>query len=70
MDHHLLEHHETGAKNNHATQWIIGCLAVGIALILAIRVFNISVNSIAYFVVLLACPLMHLWMTKSGGHKH
>lgn len=51
-------------------KWI-GICAVLVALaFVAITVFSVSVNTIVYVALLLACPLMHLWMMKDGTHKH
>lgn len=46
------------------------CLA-GIAIaIIAISVFKIPVSTIGTAAILLACPLMHVFMMRDGKHKH
>ncbi len=49
--------------------WLV-CTILLVAVILAVMVFKVSVNTILFSGALLLCPLMHLWMMKDGGHKH
>lgn len=56
--------------NSGTMKWLGICIGIVALAIIAVKVFNVSVNNIAYFAVLLACPLMHFWMMKDGGHKH
>ena len=51
-------------------KWLSICLVVVVLALTAISVFKVSVDNLLFVGVLLACPLMHLWMMKSGGHKH
>ncbi|MBI5614544.1 DUF2933 domain-containing protein [Candidatus Gottesmanbacteria bacterium] len=55
---------------NSSIKWIALCLGAAFVVFIAIAVFKISVNNLFTVGILLACPLMHLWMMKSGGHKH
>ena len=43
------------------------CLAVFAIAVIAITVFKIPVGNLSFFAVLLACPLMHLFMMKGHG---
>lgn len=43
------------------------CLSVFAAAIIAITVFKVSVENLFFFAVLLACPLMHIFMMKGHG---
>lgn len=46
------------------------CIA-GVAIaIVAISVFKVPISTIGFVAILLACPLMHIWMMKDGSHKH
>ncbi len=44
----------------------LGLIALGIA---AIKVFNLPTSAVLLGALLLACPLLHVWM-MSSGHKH
>lgn len=47
------------------------CLAVLVIAVIAVTVFKVSIGNLFFFGVLLACPLMHLFMMKGhGGHGH
>lgn len=57
------------------------CLAVPVIAVIAVTVFKVSIGNLFFFGVLLACPLMHLFMMKGhgdpaspdggqGGHSH
>lgn len=46
------------------------CLGVVVLLFLAVLVFKISFDTLALGALLLACPLLHIWMMRKGGHKH
>lgn len=47
------------------------CLAVLGAAVIAVTVFKVSIGNLLFFGVLLACPLMHLFMMKGhGDHGH
>mgnify|MGYP001572797601 CR=1 FL=1 len=46
------------------------CLAVFAIAVIAITVFKVSMESLFFFAIILACPLMHIFMMKShGGHE-
>lgn len=46
------------------------CLAVLAVAVIAVTVFKVSIGNLFFFGVLLACPLMHLFMMKGhDGHK-
>ena len=51
-------------------RWLWICLGVIALALIAINVFNVSVGNVFFVGALLACPLMHIWMMKDGGHKH
>ena len=52
------------------TKTIGVCLALIAIAPAAIFIFKIPVGSVFLFGVVLLCPLMHIWMMKSGEHKH
>ncbi|MBI1744887.1 DUF2933 domain-containing protein [Candidatus Acetothermia bacterium] len=49
--------------------WLIGCLAP-VAAAVAIFAFNVQVNGVLLFGLLLLCPLSHFLLMRGGGHKH
>lgn len=49
--------------------WLAGCLAP-LAAVVAIWVFNVPVNTVLLVGLFLLCPLAHLFMMRSGEHKH
>lgn len=46
------------------------CVGLIALAVIAITVFQIPVSTVFFGALFLACPLMHIWMMKSGGHKH
>lgn len=71
MENHQGHHVEARTQNQNAVaKWTFICVGVVIALIVAVKFFNVSVNTLAYGAVLLACPLMHILMMRGGNHKH
>jgi len=45
------------------------CLIGAAIAIVVLTVFKIPITNLAYFIFLLACPLLHLFMMKDHGHK-
>ena len=63
---------ETGGRlrrilGNHNFMMVAGC--IGVAL-LAIALYLLGFKSYVLWLVLLACPLMHILMMKGGHHSH
>ncbi len=54
-------------RGNHALLMVI-CCAVPMALLAAVFVFNVDIGSVGLFLIMLACPLMHVFMMKGMGH--
>ncbi|MBI4321421.1 MAG: DUF2933 domain-containing protein [Chloroflexi bacterium] len=54
-------------KGNHALLMVI-CCVVPMALLAAIFVFDVPVGTVGLFLVMLACPLLHLFMMRGMGH--
>lgn len=46
------------------------CLGLIAFAVGAVVFFNVSISTVAFLGFALACPLMHIWMMKDGGHKH
>ena len=67
MQHHMST---SDAPKTSTAKWFGICLLAVIGAIVAIKVFSVPVNTIVYLGILLACPLMHFWMMRGGGHKH
>lgn len=61
-------------KEKQASVFSVRILGICIALIalaaVAVTVFKVSTGTLFFAGVLLACPLLHIWMMKEGGHKH
>lgn len=36
----------------------------------AVFFFNVSLGTLLFAAMALACPLLHVWMMKNGQHKH
>lgn len=72
MDHHNNHSHTVSASKAKSSpiKWLGICIGLAAVAILAIRAFQIPVNTVVFGAVLLACPLMHLWMMRNGEHKH
>ena len=51
-------------------RWLGMCLGLIALAVVAVTIFQIPVGTVFFGAVLLACPLMHIWMMKDGGHKH
>ena len=63
-------------KSNQQGNSIISNKTVGVCgtlialALVAITVFKVPVGTLAFAGLLLACPLLHVWMMRDGGHKH
>lgn len=53
---------------NCCNKWFWICGLSVIAFLLAFFVLKISLASIFFYAILLACPVMHLLMMKGMGH--
>lgn len=49
---------------------IIFCLALIILLLIIIFILKVPLNSLIPSLIILLCPLSHLFMMKSHGHGH
>ena len=56
-------------KKSHLLIMILFCLVPVVALA-AIFLFNVPVNSVLLFGLILLCPISHLFMMKFMGHDH
>ncbi|GEM_PF-116213 len=54
-------------KGNHALLMVI-CCVVPMALLAAVLLFNIPLGTVGFFAIMLACPLMHIFMMRGMGH--
>ena len=56
--------------NKKSMFWVMaGCLAMAIG-VAAVFVFGVPTNTVLLTALVLACPLAHLWMMRSGMHDH
>ena len=46
------------------------CLVVITIAFVAVALFKVPVSTVGFAAILLACPLLHVWMMKDGVHKH
>lgn len=46
------------------------CLGLLVLAVSAVVFFKMSISTVVFLGFVLACPLMHIWMMKDGGHKH
>ena len=46
------------------------CLGLIALAVVALTVFKVSFGTLFLAGALLLCPLLHVWMMRSGGHKH
>lgn len=46
------------------------CLVAVVIVFFAVTIFKIPISTVGYAAILLACPLLHVWMMKDGVHKH
>ena len=52
------------------TKWLVICVGLVALIVAAVKIFKVPLSNVFYVGVLLACPLVHFWMMKDGGHKH
>ena len=56
--------------NKRSIPWVlVGCLALA-AGVAAVFVLGIPTNTVLLVALVLACPLAHLWMMRTGMHNH
>lgn len=56
--------------NKRSIPWVlVGCLALA-AGVAAVFVLGIPTNTVLLVALVLACPLAHLFMMRSGMHDH
>jgi uncharacterized membrane protein len=61
----------TGSKaQGSSLKWLGVCIGLIALAIIAVTIFRIPVSTVFFGALFLACPLMHVWMMKDGGHKH
>lgn len=49
---------------------LLVCLAVFPIAVIAVTVFKVSIGNLFFFGILLACPLMHIFMMRDhGSHR-
>lgn len=46
------------------------CFGLLTVVFIALSVFRVPVGTLFFAGALLACPLLHIFMMKDGGHKH
>ncbi len=46
------------------------CLILLMVVFMAVSVFRVPAGTLFFAGALLACPLLHLFMMRNGGHKH
>lgn len=68
MDHTTHQQKSKGFPLSGGT--LLLCLGLLALAIVAVALFKVSFGTLALFGLVLACPLMHVWMMKDGGHKH
>ncbi len=66
MDHSKMNHSSKASNVN----WVLVCVGVVVAAFIAVKAFGVPLTNVVYFGAILACPLMHIFMMRSGGHKH
>lgn len=62
--------HTTAGSSLLKNKTLLICLGLLGAVGTAIYIFNVSISTAIFLGFALACPLMHVWMMKNGGHKH
>ena len=54
---------------NHTWLMVLGCL-IPVAAITAVTVFQIPLDTVVLFGLVLLCPAVHLFMMRGMGHSH
>lgn len=57
-------------NHNSTLKWLGICFGIVVLALIAVSIFKVSMSNLFFVGVLLACPLMHLWMMKDRDHKH
>lgn len=57
-------------KSSQVTKIGIVCLLLLTIGFIATFFFDVSFGTLLFAAMALACPLLHVWMMKNGGHKH
>ena len=56
--------------NQRSMLWVLGgCLAMALG-VAAVFGFGVPINNVLLVALVLACPLAHLFMMRSGMHDH
>lgn len=61
--------HSGGSMGKMGLLMVIGCL-LPLAVLAAIYVFNLPLNTVVVGALILLCPLSHLLMMRYLGHSH
>lgn len=60
----------SGTGGNNILKIVVMCLLGVLLFITVLNIFRVPILSTLPFLILLACPLLHLIMMRSGKHKH
>lgn len=63
---------KTEAQKSYSRFMKIGTICVLLLAIafIATFFFSVPIGTLLFAAILLACPLLHIFMMKNGGHKH
>lgn len=65
------QYKDNGKGISFLSKWHYLCALGLVAAVVALTVFKVSPQNLLFFGILLACPLMHVFMMKGhGGHGH
>lgn len=70
MDQHSISDVHSEKKSFISAKTLSICLILLLIAFVAISVFRVPAGTLFFAGALLACPLLHVWMMKDGGHKH